>query len=199
MRYICGWITLLFVLVDVPSYALDLSPLSKCSIQVFNKIRQTRTWSGEAPAGCFGKVHVEKRLAGIFVTIWLTENSNQGWARLSLSSAMGFSEFDDKLGFTKASRDITARAIRLERCLNSIISVNDPLECRDSGTKSYLAGEEIGIEHKRLVWLDDNGRHSVVEYSYGDTSAVVSPPADLFNGQEMLPGMDLNLHIRDSE
>ncbi|MFA7405488.1 MAG: hypothetical protein WC007_15960, partial [Pelobacteraceae bacterium] len=94
---------------------------------------------------------------------------------------------------------ITARAARIEQCLDSIIRVNDPLECRDYATKSYSTGAEIGIEYKRTIWLDDNGRHSVVEYDYGDTRATVDTPADLFGGPALPPGTNLNIHILDTE
>jgi hypothetical protein len=78
--------------------------------------------------------------------------------------------------------------------------VNDPLECRDYATKTYSAGDEIGIEYKRTVWLDDNGRHTVAGYDYGDTRATaVGPPADLFGGPALPPGTNLNIHVFDSE
>jgi hypothetical protein len=56
----------------------------------------------------------------------------------------------------------------------------------------------MGTEFKRIVWLDDDGRHSVVEYDNGDTRAAVSPvPADLFGGPALPPGTKLDLHIFD--
>ena len=110
---------------------------------------------------------------------------------------MGFSEIANRKLLKKADRDITERAARIERCLNSILRVNDPLECRDHATKSYLAGEEIGIEYLRQIWLDDNGRHSVVEYAYGDSTASISPPVDLFSGPALPPGTKLNIHVFD--
>jgi hypothetical protein len=112
---------------------------------------------------------------------------------------MGFFEVADRKTLEKAGHDITVRAARIERCLNSIIRVNDPLECRDYATKTYSAAEEIGIEYKRSIWLDDNGRHSVVEYAYGDTRVTVSPPVDLFGGPALPPGTDLHIHVIDSE
>jgi hypothetical protein len=142
---------------------------------------------------------VEKRPAGIFVTAWNSGSSKHGWERVSLSVAMGFYEVANKKSLEKAGRDITVRAARIERCLNEIIRVNDPLECRDRATKSYLAGESTGIEYERQIWLDDNGRHSVVDYAFGDTNKAVSPPADLFGGPALPPGTNLNVHIFDTE
>jgi hypothetical protein len=88
-----------------------------------------------------------------------------------------------------------ARAKRLERCLDSINTVNDPLECRDRATKSYSADEESGVENDRIVWLDDDGRHTVVGYAYGNTTSTPSPPADLLNGQQLPPGTIIDLHM----
>jgi hypothetical protein len=109
---------------------------------------------------------------------------------------MGYAEIADKKRLAAAERDITARAKRLARCLDSINRINDPLECRDRASKSYLAGEESGVETTRLIWLDDNGRHAVIEHAYGDTEATPSPPADLFTGQPLPPGMTIDLHIK---
>ena len=59
--------------------------------------------------------------------------------------------------------------------------------------------EELGVEYKRQIWLDDGGRHSVAEYAYGDTQATVTPPADLFGGSALPPGTNLNIHILETE
>jgi hypothetical protein len=106
-------------------------------------------------------------------------------------------EIVSKKGLAKAIREIMARAGQLERCLKSINSVNDPLGCRDRANKSYLVGEESGTENKRLVWLEDEGRHTVVEYAFGTTSATPTPPVDLFVGEPLPPGVLLDLHLRD--
>ena len=199
MRYLF-WLTTFYVLITCnPARALELLPLADCAVKVFNDIRRDRAWSGKSPDGCRGGIYVEQRASGIFVTAWNGGHSEQGWDRLSFSAAMGFSEIASGKLLKKAGRDIIARAVRIERCLNSIIRVNDPLECRDHAAKSYLAGEEMGVEFVRQIWLDDNGRHSVVEYAYGDRNTVVSPPADLFSGPALSPGVKLNIHIFDNQ
>lgn len=200
MRHLI-WFTLLIVFTSgVPAQAVELTPLVDCSLKVYRVINKSRQWIGKAPDGCQAELYVEKRAEGIFVTAWNRGNSQQEWVRLSFSSAMGFFEIADTQALEKAERDITARAARIGRCLDSIIRVNDPLECRDYATKTYSAGDEIGIEYKRTVWLDDNGRHSVAGYDYGDAHAtVVGPPADLFGGPALPPGTNLNIHVFDSE
>ena len=199
MRYLF-WLTILFVhAVCIPARAVELQPLADCSIKVFREINRSHVWSGKPPKGCAAEVYVEKRPNGIFVTTWNSGSSESGWVRVSLSAAMGFFEVADRKTLEKAGRDISARAARIGRCLDSIIRVNDPLECRDYATKTYSAGEETGVEYKRNVWLDDDGRHSVVEYAYGDTRAAVIPPADLFGGPALPPGTNLNIHVFDTE
>lgn len=193
------WLTLLCLLaISLPARALEVQPLADCAVKVFSDINSKRVWTGKPPLGCMARINVEQRASGIFVTAWNSGNSRQGWERLSFSAAMGFAEIASGKLLKKAGRDIKARAVRIERCLNSIIQVNDPLECRDRATKSYVAGEEVGLEYERQIWLDDNGRHSVVEYAHGDSSAAVSPPADLFSGPALPPGTQLNIHIRDN-
>lgn len=188
----------LFFLAN-PLQAMELKSLAACSVKVFTEINRTGAWSGKQPEGCLAKLYVEKRPEGIFVTAWHSAVSEQGWVRIALQSAMDYSEVTRKKAFDKGVRDITARAGSIERCLNSIIQVNDPLECRDSGTKSYSAGEEIGIEYKRRVWLDGTGRTVVAEYAYGDVRTNVSSPADLFGGPALPPGTSLNIHVFDTE
>jgi hypothetical protein len=199
MRYVIWLTTLCLFFICNPARAVEIRPLADCTVKVFRDIGRNRAWTGKTPEGCMGGINVEQRLTGVFVTVWNSENSEQGWVRLSFSAAVGFSELNSRKLLKKAGRDITARAARIERCLNSIIRVNDPLECRDHATKSYLAGEEIGIEYERLIWLDDNGRHSVVEYAHGDSRAAVSPPADLFNGPALPPGTKVNIHVFDNQ
>lgn len=193
MRFMIWLTTLLLLASTVPAGAMELTPLVDCSLKVFRGINKTQVWSGKAPEGCQAGINVEKRVEGVFVTTWIRESSEQGWALLSLSSAMGFFEVADKKELEKAERDVTSRAARIGRCLDSIIRVNDPLECRDYATKTYSAGDDIGIEYKRTIWLDDNGRHSVVEYDYGTTRATIDPPVELFNGPSLTPGMELDL------
>jgi hypothetical protein len=194
MRYLF-WLTALFVLtICIPVQAVELQPLADCSIKVFRGINRSQVWSGKAPKGCLVGINVEKRPTGIFVTTWKNDSSESGWVRVSYSAAMGFYEVADRKALERAGRDITARAARIERCLDSIIRVNDPLECRDYATKTYSAGETIGVEYNRSIWLDDNGRHSVAEYAYGDTQTPVNPPADLFSGPTLPPGAHVNIH-----
>lgn len=194
------WVAILFVLITfIPARAVEVKPLADCSIKVFREINRSHVWSGKPPKGCMAEIYVEKRPDGVFVTAWNSGSSERGWERVSLSAAMGFSEVADRKTLERACRDITARAVRIERCLDSIIRVNDPLECRDYATKTYSAGEETGVEYKRSLWLDDKGRHSVVEYAYGDSRAAVSPPAELFGGAALPPGMELNIHFFDTE
>lgn len=196
MRHVVLQLLLSFIILCAPAYALDIQGLADCTVKVFREISRTDAWSGKAPERCPAGIHVERRPAGIFVTTWVLTNSENGWVRTSFSAAMGVAEIAGKDSLKKAGRDIAARAVRIERCLNSILAVNNPLECRDYATKSYLAGEETGTENERLIWLDDNGRHTVVEYSYGDTAATPSPPADLFSTQELPAGVKLDIHMR---
>lgn len=199
MRYLF-WLTVASIFfIGTPLQAMELKSLADCAVKVFGEINRTGVWSGKQPEGCLASLYVEKRPEGIFVTSWHSATSEQGWARISLLSAMDFSEVARRKELDKGVRDITARTARIERCFNSILQVNDPLECRDSGTKSYSAGEEIGIEYKRRVWLEDNGRTVVAEHAYGDVRTTVSPPADLFGGPSLPPGTSLNIHVFDTE
>lgn len=198
MRYLI-WLTSLFILAaNIPVRGADLLPLADCSIKVFRDINRSHVWSGKPPVGCLADVYVDKRPAGIFVTTWSNDRSEQRWVRVSLSAAMGFFEVADRKALDKAGRDIKVRAARIGRCLDSIIRLNDPLECRDYATKTYSAGEELGVEYKRSIWLDDGGRHIVAGYAYGDTEVAVSPPADLFGGTALPPGMNLNILFLDT-
>ncbi len=196
MRHIVLQLLLLLIILCAPAHALNIQGLADCTVKVFSEINRTDAWSGKAPAQCPADIYVERRPSGIFVTTWVVANSESGWVRTSFSAAMGVAEIAGKDSLKKAGSDITARAARIERCLNSIITVNNPLECRDNAVTSYLAGEETGTENKRLIWLDDNGRHTVVEYSYGDTTSTPSPPADLFSTQAVPAGVKLDIHMR---
>ena len=194
MRYRIPLLTVALLLISFPVAAREITALADCTVKVFKEINRTRKWSGKPPVGCQAQVAVEKRPGGVFVAAWLVERADGGWISSAFSGAMDYGEIADKKVLAQAGRDMVARAGRLERCLNSIKSVNDPLECRDRATRSHLAGEESGTETRRLVWLDDTGRHAVVEYAFGTTSATPSPPADLFNGESVLPGVIVELH-----
>jgi hypothetical protein len=195
MRLLIYLIIPLTLLVNLPAYPADIISLADCTMKIFKEINKTHKWSGKAPVGCAARIAVENRHAGVFVTAWSIESAEEGWVRTSFSSAMAYAEIAQNKSLAKANKDIMSRAKRLERCLNSINTVNDPLECRDEANKSYLVGEASGIENKRLIWLDDNGRHTVAEYSFGNTSATPAPPVDLFGGQPLPPGMILDLHL----
>jgi len=184
------------VLLTTQAWAGDIVTLAGCTNRVFREINTTRKWSGQPPAACSARVAVEKRDDGIFVTAWRFRNGPSGWERTAFSGAMGFAEVASRKELTRAERELLNRAARLERCLHSILAVNDPLECRDRATKSYLAGEATGMETDRIIWLDDNGRHAVAGYTRGNTSSSPVPPADLFGGERVLPGIILNLHMR---
>lgn len=175
--------------------AQDVPALADCTAKVFAEIGRTGNWTGKAPAGCSARVALERRASGYFVTAWVIENADGGWVRTAFTGAMDSGEIASTKRLAKARRDIMARAGQLERCLKSINSVNDPLGCRDRATRSYLSGEESGTETKRLVWLEDEGRHTVVEFAFGTTSATPNPPVDLFNDTPLPPGVVLDLHL----
>lgn len=195
MRYPTLLLALVLMLMAAETLAADVSLLAGCTTKVFDEIRRTRKWSGKAPAACPASIVVEKRKDGVVVTTWITRNVEGGWVKTAFSGAMGYGEIARKKELAKASLDIVARAKRLERCLDSINTVNDPLDCRDRATKSYSAGEESGVENDRIIWLDDNGRHTVMEYAFGNTEPTPSPPADLLNGQQLPPGMIIDLRV----
>ena len=196
MRHTALPFALALTLVGSAAPAADITMLAGCVNKVFNEIHQNHKWSGKAPAACPATIVVEKREDGVLVTTWATRSVEGGWVRTAFTGAMGYDELARKKGLAAAGRDILARARRLDRCLDSINTVNDPLECRDRATRSYDAGEESGVEDDRIVWLDDNGRHTVAGYAYGNTASTPSPPADLFNGQELPPGMIIDLHTK---
>jgi hypothetical protein len=195
MRYMLLFLTGALLCSTIPASGQDIPRLAECTVKVFREINLTQKWSGKPPAGCPEKIVVEKRSSGVFVTAWSVDRAEGGWVRTAFAAAMNYAEIAGKTPLAKAGKDVMARAVRLERCLNSINTVNDPLDCRDRAVKSYIAGEITGTETKRLVWLDDNGRHTVVEFAFGTSSATPTPPVDLFNGENVLPGMIIDLHL----
>lgn len=197
MRKLISWFIPAFLLLSSPAHAAGLAALAGCATKVFAEINNTQKWSGKAPGGCAARIAVEKRPSGLFVIVWDIQNTDGGWIKTAFSAGMGYGELARKSELAAASRDILARARRIGRCLDSINSVNDPLECRDYATKSYSAGEETGTENRRLIWLDDNGRHTVAEHSFGTTTATPSPPADLLGGQSLPPGIIIDLRLSD--
>ncbi|NVN90870.1 MAG: hypothetical protein HXX11_09725 [Desulfuromonadales bacterium] len=196
MRYPVLLLITLFQLVGSRAYGQDVSRLADCGTKIFKDINRTGKWSGKPPSSCAVKASVEKRPSGIFVTTWSVEEAEGGWIRTAFTGAMSYGEVAGKKALARAGKDIAVRARHLERCLNSITKVNDPLDCRDNAIKSYVVDEESGTETKRLVWLDDEGRHTVVEYAFGTTSSTPAPPVDLFSGQQLPPGTIINLRIR---
>jgi hypothetical protein len=183
----CILVLMVCMCAAVPAAASEVTDLADCTKKVFNEINRTRKWSGKPLDGCKGHVAVEKRPGGVFVAAWSVERAEGGWIMTAFSGAMGYAEIADKQALARAAKDITSRAIRLERCLNSILTVNDPLECRDRSTKVYHVSEEAGTEIRRLVWLDDDGRHTVVEYVSGSTSVSMVQPVELLNGASSSP------------
>ncbi len=174
----------------------DISNLADCSIRIFKEINKTKMWSDKKNNICRASIAVEKREEGIYVTTWRSRQINGGWTTTALSNAMGYHEVANLKQLNRAAVDIKKRSTRINRCLESIIRSNDPLECRDRAVKSYMVGEATGIENRRLIWLEDDGRHVVAEYSYGTTTATPSPPADLMNGDSIPAGMLIDLHIK---
>lgn len=179
-----------------PGYGQDVPWLAECGLKTFREISRSGTWSGKPSPGCRVQTAVERRSSGIFVTTWVIDDAEGGWVRTAFSAAMDRTEITGKNSLARAGRDILARARRLQRCLDSIVSINDPLECRDYATKSYAVDEESGTENRRLVWLEDGGRHAVVEYAFGTTSATPTPPVDLFSGSCLPPGVTIDLNVR---
>jgi hypothetical protein len=187
--------TIVVSLLSVPlSYASEVEELAACNVKIFEEVSRTRKWSGKAPAGCPETVAVEKRREEVFVTSWESRKLEGGWASTAFSSAAGYGEIATKKDLATAKRDIMSRAGRLGRCLDSILSSNDPLECRQKAIKSYLAGESTGEEYHRTIWLDDDGRHAVVEFSYGNSEAESAEPADLLETPPLPPGMVIEVY-----
>jgi hypothetical protein len=174
------------------AHASDVNELAACTVKIFKEINRTHSWSGNSPSGCPSTVAVEKRPEGVFVTIWKIENVNGGWVNTAFSTAEGYREVARKKDLAKANRDIMSRAKRLAKCLDSVIAANDPLECSKRWGKSYHAGETTGTDINKIIWLDDDGRHAVVEFSYGDSLTEPSEPADIIQTAPLPNGMIIN-------
>lgn len=180
-------------------HASEVTVLAACNVKIFEEINRTREWSGEPPAGCPATVALEKRQEGIFVTSWKTEKVEGGWISTAFSTAVGYGEIADRKDLATANRDIMSRAKRLDKCLDSILSANDPLECRQMAVKSYEAGDAIGEENRRTIWLDDNGRHAVVEFSHGNSEMEKTEPADLLETPPLPDGMIIEVYPQKGE
>jgi hypothetical protein len=175
------------------AYAADVTELAACTVKIFKEINQTHKWSGKPPAACPATVAVEKRQEGVFITIWKIEKVNGGWVNTAFSSAEGYWEIANKKDLSKANYEIMSRARRLDKCLDSILTTNDPLECRQKAVKSYQVGDAIGTEKQKTIWLDDNGRHAVVEFSYGTSETEPTEPGDIIETSPLPNGMDINI------
>jgi hypothetical protein len=175
------------------AYASDVTELAACTVKIFKEINQTLKWSGKPQTGCPATVAVEKRQEGVFITIWKINKVNGGWVNTAFSSSEGYWEIANKKDLAKANYEIMSRAKRLEKCLDSILATNDPLECRQKAIKSYQSGEEIGLEKQKTIWLDDNGRHAVVEFSYGTSEMEPTEPADIIQTSPLPNGMVINI------
>jgi hypothetical protein len=176
------------------SHASEVTDLAACNVKIFEEISKTRKWSGKPPAGCPDTIALEKRRDGIFVTSWKAQRVEGGWVSTAFSSAAGFGELASKKDLAAANGDIMSRSGHLGRCLDSILSANDPLDCRQKAVKSYLAGEAMGEENRRTIWLNDNGRHTVVEFAYGNSGAEPTEPADLLETPPLPPGMVIEVY-----
>lgn len=184
---------LVFAFASPPAHASDVEELAACTVKIFKEINGTRNWSGKTPAGCPSTVAVEKRPEGVFVTIWKIEQVNGGWVNTAFSTAQGYWEVARKNDLAKANRDIMARARRLAGCLDSVIARNDPLKCGLRWSKSYHAGETTGTDIEKIIWLKDDGRHAVIEFSYGDSVTEPSEPADIIETSPLPNGMIVNV------
>ncbi|UFS69875.1 hypothetical protein LPW11_18555 [Geomonas sp. RF6] len=188
-------LSFLLFLVPAVAGAADISSLARCSTAVFADISRTRTWSGKAPA-CCPQLSVETTASGVVVTAWGVEQGGMGWIEKGFSATMEFRELAGKKELAQATKDVLARARRLERCLESLQEVYDPLECQRKGTREYLSGEETGVEDRETLWLDDDGRACVVHYATGSSSATPTLPPTM-DGDPLPPGVNLDIYLRN--
>ncbi len=194
MRYRILVLLTALLALGTSAHGQDVSWLAECGLKTFREINRTGKWSGKQSPDCRVNTSVERRSSGVFVTTWVVADAGEGWVRTAFIAAMDQREITGKSSLARAGRDIRQRARHLQRCLDSINSVNDPLDCRDYATKSYVVDEESGTESRRLVWLNDDGRHTVVEYAFGTSSATPTPPVDLFSGYYLPPNITIDLH-----
>ena len=136
MGYLVATMLALPLLLPLPVRAADVTSLAGCTPKVFKEINRTSSWSGKAPAGCTTRIAVQKRADGAFVSATITRQSNSGWVRTTFSAAMGYAEIAKAKALALAAKDIQTRAAHLERCLDSLITSNDPLDCRYRSTRS---------------------------------------------------------------
>ena len=196
MRYFALLLFPLALLAGRPAFAVDLGQLASCTTAVFSEIHHTRAWSGKVPSECPAGVRVDKYTDGVLVTAWARSGSPGGEVLTAFSVLMTYPEIAASKALASATRDVAARSRHLEQCLNSILTVNDPLDCRYKATKEYSVGETTGTERRWLVWLDDAGRQGLVEHLAGDIVLTPDPPVDLYQGEPLPPGIDLHLLLR---
>ena len=175
------------------AYASDVTKLAACTVKIFSEINRTHKWSGKPPEGCPATVALEKRSDGVFITIWKTDKVDGGWINAAFSAALGYWEIVSNRDLKNANHEIMSRAKRLAKCLDSILAVNDPLECRQKAVKSFLVGETSGTEKQKTIWLDDGGRHAVVEYSYGTDMTEPTGPPDIVETSPLPSGMVIDV------
>ncbi len=176
MRYSALLLALALMLVGTAALAADIPLLAGCTNKVFDEIHRTHKWSGKAPAACPATIVVEKRTDGVLVTTWATRSAEGGWVRTAFSGAMGYGEIASKKELARpAAISWPGPGVLNAAWIRSTRSTTR-LECRDRATKSYAADEESGVENDRIVWLDDDGRHTVVEYAFGNTTQPTRRP-----------------------
>jgi len=159
-------------------------------------MNKTGTWTGKNPEGCHAKTMVTDSSNGILVTAWIMDREETEWVMTSLTVMMGYSEVSSPKALASGGKEIMERAERLGKCLIPVVKQNNPMDCRYSSYKEYSAGEEMGIERHWKIWLDDDGRKSVLNYIIGNTETLPFPDADLNPVNSLPPGTDLHLHFR---
>jgi hypothetical protein len=175
----------------------DLTHLANCSIMVFNEIAKTgTTWSGKQPEGCYAKIKVTYTSDGPQVTAWFTDKADDEWAMTSFTVNMNYSEISNPKALAVGNRDIVSRAQKLGKCLNPIVKHNDPSGCLYTSNKEYSAGEMFGTERNWKIWLDDDLRKTILNYSIGDMETLPSPDAGFNPGESLPPGTELHLLLR---
>jgi hypothetical protein len=143
MRHLVILFTL-FLLAARPALAVELGTLVSCATSVFNEIHRTHAWSGKAPADCPARVMVDKYTDGAVVTVWSWSGPPGAAVRTTYSVLMRYPELADAKALVTANRDVKARGRRLERCLNSLITVNDPLDSATRPRKSTPSAKRRG-------------------------------------------------------
>lgn len=195
MRVAAITAALIVLLPAVSVRAAEVEHLASCTTKIFDQIAQSQRWSGKAPQGCRSKVVVEQRPGGVLVATWGVEPVSGGWFSTSFAAIESYEELSDKKRLAAANRDIMARARRLERCLKALKTDEVPQECRSRGSRELKVGEVSGAEDYQMLWLDDEGRHCVVEIATGASSATPTPPHEIDDYEPLPPGLELKLRL----